>query len=148
MLIFPLDYLRNDAPETTPKKRAIVFTADAPGEAVEFGFFYSRETVETLEPKLAQIGQPLFQVTLENGEAIHVIARIRRFDAAVLPSSEKMSAEGMTPLNPKALPKPGAEQTDLNAVLWNAPEDGETFQILEIGGVTLRRNVSAEDRST
>lgn len=137
-LIFPVDYLRNAAPAMTPKKPAIVFTADAPGNAVELGLFYSRESEETLLPKLASIGQPLFHTVLQNGEMVHVIARIRAFDPNVLPNSDKLNAGGLTLLSSKMLANPQTEVTGLNAVFWNAPKDGESFQMLEIGGVSLR----------
>ena len=59
-LVFPTDFLHLDAPTATAEKPFVFLQAAPQGKAVEIGFFYSREPVNTLEPKLLEFGIPLF----------------------------------------------------------------------------------------
>jgi hypothetical protein len=139
LLCFPTDYLLLPAPAGSAKKPVLIFEAARSGKATQIGFFFSRESAVTLEQKFLKIGKPILHWDLPNGEAIWLVARESDFDATVIPDSSAWS-RSMRVLDPAAVPAPGMEQKNLNAILWNAPSDGDPLQIIEIGGLTIRRN--------
>jgi hypothetical protein len=139
-LIFPVDYLKNEPPKGKPNRPLIIFEADAPSRAVELGFFYSLEPLEALEQKLLKIGKPLFRADFENGESVSMVARIRDFDPKCLPGPDELKKTSMKALSPEDLPAPGSEQTNLNLIFWNQPTGAQPLQIVEIGGVTMKRD--------
>lgn len=139
-VLFPLDYLHLEAPQTTAKKPIFLFEASEPGHAVEFGFFFSRMPMADLEKKLVRIGKPLFRSDLDNGESVSMVVRLVEFDPSVLPTTDQLNKAGLRLLNRGALPKAGTEERGLTAALWNKPDDGESLRILEISGVTLKAN--------
>jgi hypothetical protein len=144
-LIFPINYLHLDAAVGSSKKPLFQFEAPHdPTQAVEFGFVYSREPIDVLEQKLMKIGKPLFRTGLDNGESVSVVVRLTDFDPAVLPSQDKLNNGGLRVLSPENMPEPGGERSNLTAALWNKPEDGGTLQVIEVGGVTMRRNKPIE----
>jgi hypothetical protein len=140
VLAFPTDFLRLEAPAGTKKKPLLLLESARPGKAVEIGFFLSREAKATLEPKFLAIGKPLFFTNLENSESVWMVAREAEFDTACLPSAEKLNSSGGHLLDPNAFPTAGVPRTNLNAILWNAPQTGEPLRVIEIGGVTAIRN--------
>jgi hypothetical protein len=142
VLVFPTDFLRLEAPVGTAKKPLLLIESASPGKAVEIGYFYCREARQTLESKFLAIGKPLVFTDLENGEVVWMVAREAEFDPACLPSSEQLGRSDGNVLEPNAFPVPGVPRTDLNAVLWNAPQRGEALRMIEIGGVTAVRNNS------
>jgi hypothetical protein len=138
-LIFPTAYFRLPAPVGTSKKPMLILGAQPDWSAVEIGFFYSREPASQLEPRLARIGNPMFRVTLESGDSISIVARDTKFDLAVLPNTEMFKRAAMRPLT-RHLPEQGAEHANLTAAFFNKPTDGEVLQMVEVGGITLKRN--------
>lgn len=136
---FPTNYLHLPAPEGSAKKPLLIFEART-GKAAQFGFFFSREEPATLEPKFLAIGKPIFHWGMPNGEAVWLVAREADFDPAVIPDAPAWT-RNMRVLDPTGIPAPGAEQRNLNAVLWNAPGEGDPLQIIEIGGLAIRHNL-------
>jgi hypothetical protein len=141
VLIFPTDFLRLDAPIGTAKKPLVIFEAAERGKAVEVGFFYSREPAVTLEEKFLKIGKPLFRTDLDNGETVWMVARIADFDPTVLPSTEKINGGVGRLLDRDAFAEAGVERRGLTGTFWNSPKDGEDLRIIEIGGITMKRNI-------
>jgi hypothetical protein len=132
-LIFPAIGFVADQPNGTSKKPMFLFEV-ADGEAGEIGLFYSREAIETLEPKLAKIGKPCGYTKLDDGIAVSTIARARDFDVGSLPTQIPANALLDESLH-------GSDTIEsLHAVYWNDPRESGTLQMVEIGGVTLRRN--------
>jgi hypothetical protein len=138
-IIFPTEFLKLPEPQATQKKPLIIFGAAPLEKAVEIGFFYSREDPATLEPKLLQIGRPIVCTTLDNGEMITVVAREADFDRAVLPSQDKLDKSPGNILS-KHVHAIESEMTNLTGMFWNAPGDGKTLMLIEVGGISLRRN--------
>jgi hypothetical protein len=136
-VIFPTDYLTADAPKSTKQKPIFIFEAPA-GRAVEVGFFYSQEGVAALEPKFSSIGIPCVCTTLDNGHSVSTVVRVRDFDPSVLPKSN-VPSNGVHLFDEDGL-GPGEALTDLHALLWNDPKKDGSLQIIEIGGVKIRRN--------
>lgn len=132
-LIFPAIGFVADPPTGTPTKPIYLFEI-ADEEAAEIGMFYSREPIETLEAKLAKIGKPCVYTTLDNGTIVSTIARARDFDVGLLPA--QIPASGIVDDTLR-----GNDLIDgLHAVYWNNPHESRTLQMVEIGGIKLRRN--------
>jgi hypothetical protein len=132
-LIFPAVGFVADQPIGAPKKPMFLFEV-ADGEAGEIGLFYSREAIEALEPKLARIGKPCVYTKLDDGMTVSTIARARDFDIGSLPTQIPANALLDESLN-------GSDTIEsLHAVYWNDPQESGTLQMIEIGGVKLRRN--------
>jgi hypothetical protein len=135
VLVFPTDNLHLDDPAwKDSSKPLLLFESAASGKAVEIGFFYSREAKETLEPRFMEIGKPLFYTDLDNGEFVWLVAREADFDSTIIPMGEQFNGTGLLDAMPI-----GSERHRLNAILWNAPKDGEPLRIIEIGGITVAR---------
>ena len=138
-LIFPIAHMHHEAALGSAKKPLFKFEApDDPAKAVEFGFFFSRVPPEELEQKLVRIGMPLFWTGLDNGETVSIVVRVSSFDPAILPRTENLNKSQVRILSVDAIPEFGGQRSDLTAALWNKPKDGESLQIIEVGGVTLR----------
>jgi hypothetical protein len=138
-IIFPTEFLKLPEPQGTPKKPLIIFGAAPSGKAVEIGFFYSREAPATLESKLLQIGHPIVCTTLDNGEMITVVARETDFDRTTLPSQDKLDNSPGRILS-KRVHAIESEMTNLTGMFWNTPGDGGSLVLIEVGGMSLRRN--------
>ena len=144
-IIFPTEFLKLPEPQGIPKKPLIIFGAAPPGKAVEIGFFYSREDPATLEPKLLQIGHPIVCTTLDNGEMITVVAREADFDRAVLPSQDKLDKSSSN-IHSKDVHAIKDELKNLTGMFWNDPGDVGSLMIIEVGGMSLRRNEIGNDQ--
>jgi hypothetical protein len=140
-IIFPIEFLKLPEPQGTQKKPLIIFGAASPDKAVEIGFFYSREAPTTLEPKLLQIGHPIVCTTLDNGEMITVVAKEADCDRAVLPSQETLDRSPMNILS-KDVQAIEDQQKNLTGMFWNNPGDAGSLMMIEVGGLSLRRNQS------
>jgi hypothetical protein len=138
-IIFPTEFLKLPQPQGTLKKPLIIFDAAAPGKAVEVGFFYSREEQATLEPKLLKIGHPIVWTKLDNGEMITVVVREADFDRTVLPSQDTLDRSPGKILS-KDVHAIKGEMRNLTGTFWNEPGDGGTLMLIEVGGISLRRN--------
>jgi hypothetical protein len=134
-LIFPTDYLRLPAPELVPGKTVLPIEAAPRGKAIEFGFFFSREADASVKPKFLQIGMPLVQTHLLNGETVWVVARETEFDRMDIPSEERWAGDVRFHDRAARL-EPGAVERDLTTTFWNSPKDGQSLRVIEIGGVT------------
>ena len=134
-LVFPTDFLHLDAPAATEKEPFVFLQAAPQGKAVEVGFFYSREPVNTLEPKLKEFGIPLFWTDLANGDMVWMVGRETDFDATALPPDETLNSISGRLLDPDGFTKAAAERRSLTAHLWNAPKDNEALVIIEVGGI-------------
>jgi hypothetical protein len=140
-LIFPTDHIKGPPRKGEPRKPLYVFPAAPAGQATEFAIFYSKESPSTLECKFVKIGTPLVYYDLGNGESASLVARHAPFEKRMMPTP---TSERMRPLNPDALPKPGEELTGLTALAVNDPERDGVLMIIEVGGLTLRRNKAAD----
>jgi hypothetical protein len=140
VLIFPTAFLGSDAPTATAKKPLVIFEAAAQGKAVEIGFFYSHEPGITLEAKFLEIGKPLFRTELDNGETVWIVARQADFDPTALPTTEKINSGAGRLLDPDAFAEVGVERRGLTGAFWTSPRDGEALRVIEVGGITMRRN--------
>jgi hypothetical protein len=134
-LIFPTDYLRLPAPESTFKEPLLFVDAAPPGKAVEFGVFFSRGPQIRAEPKFIQIGVPLVYASLDNGDTVWVVAWETEFDRAVIPSADQWRGS-LRAADKKAFLDEGVELRNLSSVFWNAPKDGEILRVIETSGVT------------
>jgi hypothetical protein len=139
-IIFPTDYLRiMDEPKGTRKKPLFIFEPAPPGQAIEFGIFYSREDEAAMEERYRQIGQAIVHTTLEGGEQVTVVARISSFDQAWLPLPAQMNTTRGNIISRAVLDTSG-DLPNLTATLWNESGDGGTLKLVEIGGASLKRN--------
>jgi hypothetical protein len=140
-VIFPSDHMVQSQPTGSYRKPLIIF-GDAPlGKAFDFGFFFSREDSKALEDRFLRIGQPLCSTKLADGTTVSLVSRLIDFDPSVLPNQQQMDGTAGRILSPeiKRL-NDGEEVSGLTAMFWNAPKDGESLTLYEIGGVSLRRN--------
>jgi hypothetical protein len=103
------------------------------------GFFYSRAPEAELQAKFSRIGTPLFRTTLNNGESVSIVTRVVEFDPAILPGPERLNAAGLREINYDALPPAGETESNLTATFWNTPNEGGSLQLIEIGGVSIKR---------
>jgi hypothetical protein len=142
-IIFPTEFLKLPEPQGTAKKPLIIFRAAPQGKAVEIGFFYSREEPATLEPKLLKIGRPVVCTKLKNAETITVVAREADFDRTVLPSQTQMDKSSGNILS-KEVHAIKTEMKNLTGMFWNAPVDGGSLMMIEVGGMSLRRNETGD----
>jgi hypothetical protein len=128
---------------TVTKKEPFVFLDAAPqGKAVEIGFFYSRETMATLEPKLLAFGTPLFWTDLNNGDIVWMVGREADFVTTALPSPETLNSFSGRLLNPEGFSKASIERRNLTTNLWNAPRDNEALVLIEMGGMARSGDVT------
>ena len=130
ILVFPTDRLTLGHPGGTRLKPLLILEPAPAGMAVEVGFFYSCEPLETLEAKFLTIGIPIFGWDLPDGESVSMVARHAPYQRPV------PAQTGVQVIGPDfAL---GIEQTGLQAIMWNAPADGEPLRVTEVGGVKVR----------
>src|SRR4029078_1008679 len=101
----------------------------------EIGVFLSHEGQETLAPKFVNLGKPIVMTTLDNQLKVPLVALSQPFDPSILPKSEILAKSKNLLLQSE----PVVEQKNLNALLFTAPKDGEALQVLDVGGVALRR---------
>jgi hypothetical protein len=112
-LVFPTDFLHLGEPTARVKEPFVFLDAAPQGKAVEIAFFYSREPVATLEPKLLEFGIPLFWTDLENRDIVWMIGREADFVTAALPSVERAREDlssGRYARNPLSLQVPRARR--------------------------------------
>jgi hypothetical protein len=141
-VIFPTDYLGViEQPRGSYRKPLFIFDAAPAGQAVEFGFFFSREEQSAIREQYLKIGQPIVCTTLESGEHVTVVAKISEFDKAYLPSQAQLDKASGTVFSRSALDNRD-ELPNLTATFWNDPRDGDALRLVEVGGVTLRRTPS------
>jgi hypothetical protein len=138
-LILPAEFCRRSRPLSQRERANTLIFGVKDRCAAEIGLFLSREDHTTLEVKLVPLGHPIVMVTLENGLKVSVVARSRDFDPGVLPTTEQMKRARMTALHPQDM----QNTENLNAVIWNKPEDGGTLQVIDIGGVRLEHRPQA-----
>jgi hypothetical protein len=130
ILVFPTDRLTLGHPGGTRSKLLFILEPAPAGMAVEVGFFYSCEPVETLDAKFLTIGFPVFRWDLPDGESVSMVARHAPYQRPVLaPTGVQVIAPDF-PL--------GIEQTGLHAIMWNAPADGEPLRVTEVGDAKVR----------
>jgi hypothetical protein len=137
-LIFPTDHLRLEEPKSSQKKPVMIFEPPPAGQAVQMGFFYSRQTGPAMEASFLNIGaHPLFTFDLRNGDTVWMAAKQIPFDRKVLPMAPlTMNPESV--LDRTAIVGPGETRGNLTAHFWNAPKDGEPFYLWEVGGAVIR----------
>jgi hypothetical protein len=137
-LIFPTVHLQSDSPQATHKKPVLIIGDGIPGKAVEVRIFFSRESLKTLEGKLSAVGMPVCYTSLANGETVSMVVRQVDFDPSVLPTLEMLNKAGIRLLNRDAVAD--TKMSGLMAAFFNDPNDGETLQLVEIGGITLTQS--------
>jgi hypothetical protein len=137
-VIFPSDHLVLPEPSGTYRK-PLLFFGEAPlGKAVEFGFFFSRESVDALEERFVRAdAKPLIGTTLDNGTVVSVATRQIDFDGSVLPTQDKLNCASCTPLSREIYEIEG-EKKDFTGLFWTKPDTGQILFLYEIGGIGLR----------
>ncbi|MEH2505608.1 hypothetical protein V1290_004419 [Bradyrhizobium sp. AZCC 1578] len=133
-LILPADYCHGASLSDSARKKTLVLGIED-GSCAEIGVFLSREHPATLESKLKKIGRPMFAVTLDNGMHTSLVVRSRPFDSASLPSDEQTARARSQMLTTE----PVSENETLNAILWDAPEDGGAIRVIDVGGVRWKK---------
>lgn len=132
-LIFPAIGFAADQPEGSAAKPICLFEVPD-GQAGEIGLFYSREVIETLKVKLEKIGTVCGFTMLDDGCSVFTVARARDFDVSSLPV--QLPANALLDDSLK-----GSETIEnLHAVYWSDPRETGTLQMVEIGGIRLKRN--------
>ena len=134
-VILPGEYFRSAPLNARDGAKTLVLGVEEKC-AAEIGIFLSQESHETLESKFLQIGRPIFFATLEKGLRVSIVVRSTQFDPGVLPTPEHLRASRGTLLQRIE----DLADNDLNAMLWNKPEEGEALQVIDIGGVTLNKS--------
>jgi hypothetical protein len=141
-LLFPVNHLALDAPKGTERKPIAIFGAPVRDKAVEFGFFISRDPIDELQNTFVRSnGLPLVYSTLDSGESVSTVVRVRDFDQSCLPTPEQLQTPEVTFLGWTKANAPGQTAKNCNIVLWNDPglENG-ILRAIEIGGVSVTRN--------
>jgi hypothetical protein len=133
-LILPADYCHAGPLTETSRKNTLVLGIED-GCCAEIGVFHSHEQPATLDAKLMKIGKPMFVTTLDNKMHVSVVVRSRLFDRANLPSQEQTARAGFLRVQAGSV----VDTENLNAILWDAPADGGTLQVIDVGGVRLKR---------
>jgi hypothetical protein len=107
------------------------------GCAAEIGLFLSYEGQATLASRFDAIGSPLVMSTLENGLKVSIVVRSRTFNLADLPTTEQINRAHTTILQKEDHIK---NTDNLNAMIWNNPDDGGALQVIDVGGVKIEKN--------
>jgi hypothetical protein len=127
------------APPLSDRSRKNTFVLGVEdGSCAQIGVFLSLEHPNTLGAMLAVIGSPMFAITLDNKMHVSLVARSQPFDRASLPSDELLALGRSLPLRTEGTP----DHDNLNAMIWNAPEDGGTLEVIDVGGVRSRRRAT------
>lgn len=134
-LILPADYCYGDPLSDQARKNTLVLSIED-GSQLEVGVFLSREHPKSLESKLGKVGTPIFAITLDNSVHISLVFRSRQFDRAVLPSEEQTARARAQMLTTQPMPE---NSEVLNAIFWDAPEDGGALRVTDVGGVRWRK---------
>jgi hypothetical protein len=132
ILVFPTDRLTLGHPGGAHSKPVLILEPAPAGMAVEVGFFYSCEPLETLDAKFLTIGIPIFRWDLPDGESVSMVARHAPYQRPVLAPTGVQVIGPDFPL--------GIERTGLHAIMWNAPADSEPLCVTEVGDVKVRRS--------
>lgn len=148
-LLFPTDYLRGPVRSGRPNKPLFLLTPGKPETTVEVGIFYSRQAPEDFARGVGRAAVPMVSASLSNGERVYVAARLKPFEAPHFVNGERLNVERGLSL-PHANSLDGSsfigaidEMPNLTLAVFNAPADGETFMLMEFGGMSLRRNTPA-----
>jgi hypothetical protein len=130
----PANFMFDAEPPYVRQRKTLVFGIQ-PECALEVGIFLSNEGKDTLEEKFCRMGHPLFQVTISGWLNVSIVVRSVDFDASCLPNQEQMDAARYTPIDDQL-----SETSNLGMICFNKPGDGETIQLIDIGGVSMRRS--------
>jgi hypothetical protein len=137
-ICFPTACLRLPIPEQSTRKPVRLFKAAPAGRARQVDILFSREDETALEMAFRQdVGDPFCHWGQPNGDTVWLLTREAEFDAPVIPEASEISRR-MRVLDPRAVPGPGEQLDNLNAVLWDTPRDGDPPQLIEIGGISIR----------
>jgi hypothetical protein len=142
-LIFPTDYLRGQAKSGKPKKPLLVIPSAPRGRAVVVGIFYSRE-----DPNLFCQGgvKPIYISKLTTGEYVSVAVGERAFDINELGKLPSTVSNFQALTKQAATLQPGDIRDGMTAMLYNDPneDDHRRLLLVEIGGVSIRKNAPSE----
>jgi hypothetical protein len=140
-VFFPTDFLRSTGEMQRSHKLKFSLPMAPAGQAIEVGFFYSRETPASLEDRfIAQQATPLLYMSLPSGEFVSVVARPVLFDPKQIPDLQAAGPK-MRPLD--GAPAPGARMENLHAVLFDDHTDPiRVFRMIEVNGLNVMRTLS------
>jgi len=121
----------------TPKKKVFGIGAAPEGKMIEFGFFFSQEPVDVSEQRLSHIGLPMVRVSMPNGDAVSVVARMTDLN--------EESHARLRNLNLRddvfAEIEPGGRLENVAAILISDPSETMPIILTSIQGFSLiRRN--------
>lgn len=136
----PRNHYRKSEQVTLNPKKPICFLPPAPPDSsVRLRFLESREAVVSLLPKLQLLGRPVGNFQFDDGRNIAMTMSIETFDAALLESVRQGQGHG-TIFNKEAAPATGQTISDLSAIAWTEPADGQAIHLAELNGISLRRS--------
>lgn len=146
-IVFPTAFLRKDGiswEEDTMKQKFII-TCPQNQQAVEFGFFFSKEHPTSLEGKFEGKADPLVWFGLDNGSFVSVVGCYTALDAEADRNDfiNKVGRGGkFVDLGEDAI-KVAQRYDNMSAFLWNNPSEAEekgVLKILEIHGFSFTKN--------
>lgn len=140
-ILFPTDYLgRATQPENDGKPK-FGLTAAPAGYAVEAGLFISRQGPDVMEQAFVRMGGlPLTCTDLPNGEFVSLVVRQRPFDDI---SEELAKLKTIPPTPLSGAPLPGESLEGRALMVGEPPKNGEAFQLVEVGPLTIRRRATS-----
>ena len=143
-LLFPTDLLApiGPIPPQTATKRVHWLPPAPPGQALELGFFYTREAPERAMMRFQGVAIPIVTTDLGNGEHVVIAVRMAPFNVAPIAALRARRFQSLSPTADQL--SPGERLDDLGAFLVNDPDVDGRLQIVVVGGLSLVRNEEAK----
>lgn len=146
-ILLPALYYETDFDPTDFDKATNLFTV-ASGNALEIGIFLSERYSDDLEGKLETVGLPVWYADLKGAGTFSVVIRQRAFEPkASLPKPMTVPSSVFHDL--AQMPTDEAPvRTGLRALLYNDPVAEGLLRVIDVGGITLTKNVEPAPRDT
>lgn len=139
-LAFPTDLLSpiGPIPDHTAAKRVHWLPPAPRGQALELGFFYTRETPGRAMLRFRGVALPIITTDLGNGETVVIAARMAPFDVAPIAALRARRFQSLSPVVDQM--SEGEALEGLSAFLVNDPDIDGRLQVVVVGGLSLVRN--------
>ena len=140
-VFFPTDFLRSTGEMQRSHKLKFSLPMAPAGQAIEVGFFYSREAPESLEDRfIARLATPILYMNLPSGEFVSAVARPVLFDPKQIADLQTAGPKAQ-PLD--GAPAPGGRMENVHAILFDDHTDpARAFRIIEVNGLSVARCAS------
>lgn len=116
------------------KKTTFQFPPPGEGRTVEVGVFYSRQSPDELESRLAQVATPLLCGHLDNGEYVHIIGRCDKFcDQKIYDAIKKLNNSVLEHTHSSLY----QGRTGLSAVFFNDPNKEGVVRAIEVNRINV-----------